>query len=108
MGLESINDRDQAEALIGSSLFIDKARLPKLEEDTYYWFELVGLSVYDTAGSLLGLLDEVIATPGNDVYVIKGIKDGRSLEILLPAIGHVVLDIDLERRTMIVDPPAGL
>lgn len=108
MGLEAVGDRSQAECLVGATLFVDKSRLPVLEEDTYYWFELVGLTVYDTAGALLGRLDEVIATPANDVYVVKGIKDGRSQEMLLPAIGDVVRDIDLARRTMIVDPPAGL
>lgn len=108
MGLESINDRDQAEALIGSSLFIDKARLPKLEEDTYYWFELVGLRVYDTHGFLLGVLDAVIPTAANDVYVVMGEADGGTREILLPAIGEVVVKIDLAQKRIIVDPPQGL
>jgi len=108
MGLESINDRDRAEALIGSTLYIDKARLPELEEDTYYWFELVGLRVYDTQGILLGVLDSVIPTGANDVYVVKGEAGGRSREILLPAIGGVVIDIDLARKRMVADPPQGL
>jgi 16S rRNA processing protein RimM len=107
-GFESIKDRNQAEGLIGSLLFIDKARLPELEEDTYYWFELMGLRVYDTHGSLLGVLDAVIPTGANDVYVIKGEAYGQSREMLLPAIGDVVIDIDLGRKRMIVDPPQGL
>jgi 16S rRNA processing protein RimM len=108
MGLESVNDRNQAESLVGSLLYIDKARLPALEDDTYYWFELMGLSVYDTAGVLLGRIDEVIPTAANDVYVVKGEVDGRLLETLIPAVGDVVCEIDLEKRTMIVDPPEGL
>lgn len=108
MGLESVNDRNQAENLIGSAFFIDKSRLPVLEEDTYYWFELVGLSVYDTTGFLLGRLDGVIPTGSNDVYVVKGKINGRSRELLIPAIGDVVLNIDLESKTMIVDLPEGL
>ena len=105
MALESVTDRNQAESLTGAELFTDKSRLPALAEDTYYWFDLVGMSVYDTTGSLLGRLDEVIPTPGNDVYVVKGIVDGQSREILIPAIGDVVLTIDLAGKTMIVDPP---
>lgn len=108
MGLESVDDRNQAESLTGSSLFVDKSRLPALEADTYYWSELEGLDVFDAAGSLLGRLDRVIPTPGNDVYVIKG-KDGDgSREILIPAVGDVILSIDIERKTMVVDPPEGL
>jgi len=108
MAFETVTDRSQAESLIGAELFVDKARLPVLEEDTYYWFDLLGLRVYNTAGALLGCLDEVIPTPGNDIYVVKGKKNGQPKETLIPATGDVVLKVDLEGKTMIVDPPEGL
>ncbi len=108
MNLEGVIDRSQAESLIGSELFVDKACLPTLEQDTYYWFDLVGLRVYNTTGTLLGRLDGVIPTPGNDIYVVKGKQGGQTRELLIPAIGAVVLKIDLEGKTMIVDPPEGL
>lgn len=108
MNFESVNDRDQAEMLIGAELFADKAMLPSLEEDTYYWFDLVGLQVVDTAGMVLGSLDSIIPTPGNDIYVVKGRQAGKTIEILIPAVGDVVLSIDLEGGTMTVDPPEGL
>ena len=108
MHLEAVSDRDLAESLIGSELFVDKSCLPTLEKDTYYWFDLVGLSVYDTRGTWLGRLDRVIPTPGNDVYVVKGTHNGQPREMLVPAIGDVVLEVDLEGQTMIVDPPEGL
>ncbi len=108
MNLESVTDRDQAEKLVGAELFADKAMLPSLEEDTYYWFDLVGLKVVDTAGALLGSLDSIIPTVGNDIYVVKGTQGGQPRELLIPAIGDVVLSIDLEGGTMVVDPPEGL
>jgi 16S rRNA processing protein RimM len=108
MSLDTVTDRSQAERLVGAELFVDKSRLPVLEEDTYYWFDLVGLRVYDTNGALLGRLDGVIPTPGNDIYVVNGRYNGQDREILIPAIGEVVLKIDLDSRTMIVDPPEGL
>lgn len=108
MTLDEVADRSQAESLIGSTLFVDRACLPALEEDTYYWSDLVGLRVYDTAGVHLGRLDEVIPTPGNDIYVVRGEQEGQPREMLIPAIGDVVLKIDLEGKTMIVDPPEGL
>ncbi len=108
MTLDGVADRSQAERLIGSSLYVDKVCLPALEDDTYYWSDLMGLRVYDTAGVHLGCLDEVIPTPGNDIYVVRGKQDGQTREMLIPAIGDVVLKIDLDGRTMIVDPPEGL
>ncbi len=108
MTLDGVVDRTQAESLIGATLSVGKACLPALEEDTYYWSDLIGLRVYDTTGAHLGQLDEVIPTPGNDVYVVRGRQDGQTREILIPAIGDVVLKIDLDSKTMIVDPPEGL
>lgn len=108
LGLESVADRDTAERLAGASLYVEKARLPALEEDTYYWFELVGLAVYDTAGLLLGRLHSVIPTAANDVYVVRGDVNGVPRETLIPAIGDVVLSVDLDRRTMVVALPEGL
>jgi len=108
MHLESVTDRDQAEKLVGANLFADKASLPSPEEDTYYWFDLIGLQVVDTAGTVLGRLDSIIPTPGNDIYVVKGRQDQKPGEMLIPAVGDVVLAIDLENGTMVVDPPEGL
>ena len=108
MTVEAVTDRNQAESLIGSEIFVDKACLPVLAEDTYYWFDLVGLNVFNTTGSLLGRLDEVIPTPGHDIYVVKGEQNGKPREMLIPATGDVVLKVDLEGKTMIVDPPEWL
>jgi 16S rRNA processing protein RimM len=108
MNVDTVADRNQAEKLIGAQLFADKAGLPELEEDTYYWSDLVGLDVYHASGVRLGRLDGVIPTAANDVYVVKGEHNGRQRELLIPAVGNVVLEIDLDSGTMIVDPPDGL
>ncbi len=108
LGFESVDDRTHAERLVGSTLYIEKSCLPVLEEDTYYWHELVGLRVFDTMGNRLGRLDEIISTPAHDVYVVNGEIDGQGEELLIPAIATVVHKIDLEGGTMVVDPPEGL
>ena len=108
LNFESVTDRDQAEKLVGAKLFADKSLLPPLDEDTYYWFDLVGLQVVDTAGTVLGILESIIPTAANDIYVVKGNQGGKTRETLIPAVGDVVLTIDLEGGTMVVDPPEGL
>ena len=105
MGFEGVTDRTQAESLSGGSLYIRRAQLPPLEADTYYWVDLLGLRVVDRSGGLLGVVDDVIPTPGNDVYVVRG---GDKRELLIPAIGDVVVSVDLKAKTMTVDPPEGL
>lgn len=102
--LEEVRDRDHAESLAGSDLFIGKFDLPPPEEGSYYWHDLIGLSVFTSENSFLGKLSAVIPTGSNDVYVVKNGKR----ETLVPAIGSVVTGIDLESGTMRVQLPEGL
>ena len=104
VSFKGITDRDQAQALIGNELFIPVTALPALDEDTFYWYELVGLEVYTTGGDYLGRIDSIFPTGSNDVYVVKD----RQKEVLVPALESVVIDIDLEHKRMQVDLPEGL
>jgi len=108
LAFERIDNRSQAEALVGSELLIAKSQLPELEEGTYYWSDLIGLSVFSKDEAYLGRITAVMPTGSNDVYVIENTHQGGRLEVLIPALQSVVLDIDLEKRVMIVDLPEGL
>ena len=101
---EGIDSRSLADNLKGRELFIEKAGLPELEENTYYWEDIIGLSVYTADDNFLGRVESIIQTGSNDVYVVK---DGKS-EILVPAMESVVLKIDLDQKTMKVNLPEGL
>ena len=104
VSLKGVDTRNQAEALIGCELFIEKNRLPDPEEGSYYWFDLIGLDVFENDQKYLGRLESIIQTGSNDVYVVK--KD--NTEVLIPALESVVQKIDLKNRRMQVDLPEGL
>ena len=104
LALKAVAGREQAKALVGSELYIQKTRLPKLEDGAYYWFDLIGLEVYTSDDQYLGRLDSIIETGANDVYVVK--KDDR--EILIPALKSVVRSVDIGQKIMRVDLPEGL
>ncbi|WP_207682580.1 ribosome maturation factor RimM [Desulfonema magnum] len=104
MCLKGINDRTRAEPLIHSELLMERGALPVLEEGTFYWSDLIGLSVFKTDETYIGRIDSVIQTGSNDVYVVKE-KDN---EILVPALEWVVIAVDLENKTMRVNLPEGL
>ena len=108
LALKGVSDRTQAEKLIGCELLIDKASLPELEDGTYYWFDLIGLSVFTVEGKFLGRIESIISTGSNDVYVVKAPDGDQKDEVLIPALESVVLDIDFERQKMQVDLPEGL
>ena len=103
--LEGVTERDQAEALAGQEVMAERRRFPALPDGEYYWFELLGLPVYDAcSGSLLGELAEIMATAAHDVYLVR--RENR--EALIPAVEGVVVEINLEAGYIKVDPPPGL
>ncbi len=108
LSLHGIKDRNSAESLIGSELFIEQAILPELEDGSYYWFDIIGLSVFTSDDQYIGLVESIIPTGSNDVYVVKDPRKDPPGETLIPALESVVLEIDLKRKTMRVDLPEGL
>lgn len=101
---QDVCDRNSAEALVGSGIYMPRADLPPAEPDTWYWCDLIGLAVYDIQGVYLGRVDAMIETGSNDVFVVRSKDD----EILIPAIGQVVSEIDLKEGKIVVDLPEGL
>ncbi|HEY3345363.1 MAG TPA: ribosome maturation factor RimM [Anaerolineaceae bacterium] len=99
--LEGILDRDQAALLRGNEVSIQGNSLPELPDGEYYYHQLIGLQVIDESGAVLGVLEQILETGANDVYVVKP-EDGP--EVLLPAIESVILSVDLQNRRMTVRP----
>jgi len=108
MAFHDVQDREGAETLLQAEIYIKRSELPALEEDTYYWFELIGLSVIDSDGVFLGRIESVVETGSNDVYVVKDEDRGDAYEVLVPALGSVVRSVDLEKGVMTVELPEGL
>lgn len=93
--------REEAMRLTGKLLSLDRSQAAPLSAGEYYAFDIIGLSVYDTAGSLMGKVTDVLKTGSNDVYVVAPAKDGP--EILVPALKKVVKDIQLDEGRMVAD-----
>jgi len=91
-------NRDQAIESKGQILAVDRQQLPQLEENEYYWDDLIGLNVYDLQHNDLGKVIELIETGANDVLVVSGEK-----ERLIPYIPQVIVKIDLTEKRIEVD-----
>lgn len=97
--IQGIDSRETATPYIGQSLFIKQQDLPKLENE-YYWRELIGLTVINQHGVVLGRIVEMLETGANDVMVV----DYHGQELLIPyAFSHYVLSVDLDKQEMRVD-----
>lgn len=97
--LEGVDDRNEAELWVGSDIYIRPDQLPELNEDEYYWSDLIGLKVVSVEGDDFGVIDHLLETGANDVIVVKGDR-----ERLIPYVtGQVVKAVDLKENKMIVD-----
>lgn len=101
-GIEHINE---AEKYKNCFLKIKRENAKKLEKNTYFIADLIGLNVYNDKKEKIGTLDEIFPTGSNDVYVVKT-ETGK--QILLPAISSVIKKIDLEKGEIIVDVSGGV
>jgi 16S rRNA processing protein RimM len=104
VALDGVTDCDAARAWVGSQFFVEKKTLPELDPDTYYWSDIIGLTVVTTDGTAIGRVEAIMPTGSNDVYVVKD----KEKETLIPALASVVLEIDLAEKIMRVNLPEGL
>ena len=103
--IKGIDTIDQADVYKNCYIKIDRKDAVLLPEDSYFIVDLIGLEVYRKDGTLLGILVDVFPTGSNDVYVVK---DKLGKQILLPAIGEVIKQVDIRNKKMIVELMQGL
>lgn len=101
--LVGIDDRDAAFACKGKQVAVPRDQLPEPEDNEYYWSDLIGLNVKNQQGADFGAIIDVFETGANDVLVVKKADAAKNEEKLLPFIAAVVLEVDLEAKTMLVD-----
>ena len=93
--------REEVQALKSTKLYVPRAELPDLDEDEFYYTDLIGLSVEDLTGSALGKVKSVQDFGAGDLLEISGV-DGVSF---LPFTREVVPHIDIAGGKLVADPP---
>lgn len=104
--LSGVRSKEEADALRGTRLYVDRDRLPEPEEDEFYHADLIGLDVYDTGGIHLGRVKAVLNHGASDLLEIHG--PGLSATVLLPFTREAVPRVDLASGRIVADPPEGL
>lgn len=104
--LSGVQNKEEADALRGTQLFVARDRLPSLPDDEYYHADLIGLEVYDSGGTLLGRVKAVLNHGASDILEIHG--PGLKSTVLLPFTLAAVPTVDLASGRIVADPPEGL
>lgn len=107
--VEGVDDRSTAESLRGEWLFIPEDAAMELPEGDYWVHDIIGLSVVDEEGQVLGRVTDVLQTGANDVYIVaptEGVNRGR--ELLIPAIADVIQTVDVAAGLLTIRVVPGL
>ncbi|QDZ00102.1 ribosome maturation factor RimM [Nitratireductor mangrovi] len=102
---KGVADRNAAEALNGTELFIERERLPEdLEDEEFYHADLVGLDAVDQAGATVGTVRAVLNYGGGDILDLAMPGGGNAL---VPFTRAAVPSVDLAGRRLMLDRVAA-
>jgi 16S rRNA processing protein RimM len=99
------DDIESAKSLVGYNFGLPESERVALPKDQFYDWELEGCSVEDKVGQTIGIVRAVMRTGGVELLVLDN-QEGR--EILIPLAASIVIEIDVARKKISIDPPEGL
>lgn len=104
--LTGVGDRDAAERLTGTRLFVPRERLPAAQADEFYHADLIGLAAETAGGAALGTVIAVHNFGAGDLIEIRPEAGGAT--VMVPFTEATVPLVDIAARRMVIEPPAGM
>lgn len=97
---KNFNSAEDVKILIGKRIFVEEKNSIKLSKDTYFVHDLIGSEVFRNS-KLIGHVEDVLAYPANDVYLIK---DLAKKNIMIPAVKDFIKSFEPgEKKLELVD-----
>jgi 16S rRNA processing protein RimM len=102
---QEVPDRNAAEALKGTLVFVARSSFPTAASDEYYWVDLIGLEVVNREGQLLGAVSDLLDTGPHSVLRVAVPNPGPDdeAERLIPFVAAYIDNVDLNARRITVD-----
>ncbi len=101
---DGVNSIEEAEVLRDAEVCVGEAEAVELDEGEYFDWELEGCEAETVGGEKLGTVREVMRTGGTEVLLI----DGAEKELMIPFAEAICIEVDIEGKRIVVDPPEGL
>ena len=104
IAFEEVETIEDAERLRGCSIYLPLSLLPKLEDNAYYYHELIGFDILDQEKGLIGQLDSIVDVAGNDIMI----TNFQSIEVMIPMNDDVIEKVDKSAHQILIKLPEGL
>lgn len=103
-GVDSI---EAAQPYINCEVCVPESAAVELESDEFYDWELEGCQVETLEGKILGRVREVMRTGGTEILVVAR-EDEPTKDYLIPFAEKICTDVDIENKSIRINPPEGL
>ena len=94
----------QAQEFVGEDILYPVEDFSQLKNGEFYFHQIEGCAVFTKSGEQIGYVHDVMPVSENDLLVVHS----EEREFLIPLTQTICLEIDLDKRTIIIDPPKGL
>lgn len=102
--MKGIDSLPPAQEIAGDEIFIPEERLPPLQKDHYYLFQIIGCLVVTRSGKRVGKVKDILSITDNPLLLVgQGER-----EVLVPFTRKICVEVDVERKNVVIDPPEGL
>ncbi|MEZ4801168.1 MAG: ribosome maturation factor RimM [Gelidibacter sp.] len=101
---EDIDTEQDADALLKCDLYLPLEFLPKLENDKFYFHEIIGFTVVDVNFGTVGIVKSINDSTSQALFEI----DRNGIEILIPINDAFIKKVDKKKKIITVDTPEGL
>jgi 16S rRNA processing protein RimM len=101
---EELNTIEQVESLVGAEVYLPLSELPELEEDQYYYHELIGFEVIDEVLGLIGPVQIIYDLETQDLLGVT--HQGK--EVLIPIQDGIITKVDKVEKKVFCQLPEGL
>lgn len=104
VAFEDVRNEQQADEIVGASIYLPLKMLPKLSGNKFYFHEVIGFTVTDGRLGLVGTIKSIIDNTAQPLFELE--HEGRN--ILIPMVDHFIIKVDRVKKDIMMDLPEGL
>src|SRR5688572_33477929 len=102
---KGVNTANEAETLIGTSLYMPLTELPKLKgKNKFYYHDVIEFTIHDVRAGVVGTLQDIVELSSHPVMQIRAGEK----EVLIPLVDEFLIGVNMESREITVNTPEGL
>jgi 16S rRNA processing protein RimM len=102
--IEDVKNEIEADKLIGKAVYLPLNQLPKLDDDKFYYHEIVGFEVIESSRGVVGIITDVNDTSSQVLLEV----DHKQKTVLIPLVDDLLQKVDKKNKKLHISIPDGL